>query len=47
MQRLYFVGEELIDGDATLSAYGIPVSRSSVLQLKWDVDDEEYDNNAE
>ena len=46
MQRLYFAGEELTDGDATLSANGIPVSRSSVLQLKWDDDDEEYDNNA-
>ena len=47
MQRLYFDGVELEDGNATLSAYGIPVSRSTVVQLKWDADDEEYGNNAE
>ena len=47
MQRLYFAGDELTDGHATLSANRIPISRSSVLQLRWDVDDEEYNNNAE
>ena len=43
----YVVMGGLWDGNATLSAYGIPVSRSTVVQLKWDADDEEYGNNAE